>query len=261
VLGAYMAFAIRQVDRRFSSTAALGWCFYNMFLTIIVMLVSAIFFADVDHPQTNLYIVVFGLLWIFLVTLMSLTFDSNVMVAIPYVCKSLFQITQLRKSTTSQTPTANSKDSKDGTPESSTTKRSNTSTIMVVNRDMFPSQYSDFDAAFLDKILEELNYQRSAVRQALMVMRGTTAPASMEDCEREKSRPSIQASPRQTSKHEPHSIKLDVLSATPHVSILADLPPSVISSSSMVDVSLAHVASSNTPRSDSSSSGDSAASA
>jgi len=267
VLGAYMAFAIRQVDRRFSSTAALGWCFYNMFLTIIVMLVSTIFFSDVDHPQTSMYIVSFGLLWIFLVTLLSLTFDSNVVVAIPYVCKSLFQIAQLRKSATSQTPTANSKDSKDGhTPESS--KRSNTSTIMVVNREMFPSQYTDFDAVFLDKILEELNYQRSAVREALMTIRGTTAPASMEDREREKSRPSIQASPRQHSKHDPHSIKLDILSASPNVSTLSDRTPSVITSSSVVDVPSANVSipvsptvSSDTPPSDSSSSGDSAASA
>jgi hypothetical protein len=31
-----MAFFIRQVDRRFSATTALGWAFFNMVLTVVI---------------------------------------------------------------------------------------------------------------------------------------------------------------------------------------------------------------------------------
>jgi len=51
--------------------------------------------------------------------------------------------------------------------DSSENKRSHTSTIFVVNREMFPTKYDDFEHELLEKILEELNHQRSAVRRAL----------------------------------------------------------------------------------------------
>jgi len=161
--GAVMAFFIRQVDRRFSATSALGWAFYNMFLTIIVAVIFSVQFES-NRLDSQLYIPVFCGLWIMLVTLAALTLGSNVLLA----CQDFSK--PLRKMLNPKT----SKESKDkkvsisGDPEPETdSKRSHSSTIFVVNREMFPSKYDDFSSELLDKILEELNFQRMAVRRAM----------------------------------------------------------------------------------------------
>jgi phosphate transport system substrate-binding protein len=175
--GAGMSFFIRQVDRRFSATSALGWAFYNMFLTAFVAILILVIFASENNLESSLFTPMFCGLWIMFVTLIALTLDSNVLLA----CKDLS--TPLRKLLNG------SKDSKEpelrkgsGDPVSITTepKRSHSSTIFVINRDMFPSAYDDFDGMLLEKILEELNFQRTAVRRAL-VNTSTTSSASTND--------------------------------------------------------------------------------
>jgi hypothetical protein len=166
--GGIMAFFIRQVDRRFSATTALGWDFFNMLLTIVIAF--AFEFETYSALEASLFIPVFCGLWIVFVTLCALTLDSNVLLACRDFSKPLRSMLK-----------PNSKDSKDRTVSTSGEKdlensgkvNSHSSTIFVVNREMFPSKYEDFDGALLEQILVELKFQVAAVRRALTPVSGT----------------------------------------------------------------------------------------
>jgi hypothetical protein len=171
--GAIMAFFIRQVDRRFTAVSALGYAFYNMFLTVVIAIIISVQFDSKDRLETAVVVPVFCGFWIMYVTLCALTLDSNVLLA----CKDASR--PLRRLLSSGKVSKDSKDagnSGEHDPESSVIKQSQTSqTTFVVNREMFPSKYDDFDAELLDKILQELNHQRTAVRRVLLA--GGTGPS------------------------------------------------------------------------------------
>jgi gamma-aminobutyric acid type B receptor len=168
--GAAMAFFIRQVDRRFSATSALGWAFYNMFLTvIIVIIISVQFDTNNNSLDAALFIPVFGGLWIMLVTLCALTLDSNVLLACQDLSKPVRRLLNGKNSKDSKEPKKLSNEAEPGD-----SKRSNMSTVFVVNREMFPTKYEDFENGLLEKILEELNFQRAAVRRALLPSSSST---------------------------------------------------------------------------------------
>jgi hypothetical protein len=104
----------------------------------------------------------------------------------------------------------NSKDSRDRNPKKVSTsgdaeapnpKASTSSTIFVVNREMFPSKYEDFSAELLEQILQELNFQRLAVRRAL-VPAGGSAPTAIDTDIGERHRNSTQVG-------SPHNHKLN----------------------------------------------------
>jgi len=165
-----MAFFIRQVDRRFSAVTALGWAFFNMVLTIVVAFGFS--YETYAALETKLFIPMFCGFWIVFFTLGALTLDSNVLLA----CRSFSK--PLRKMLR-----PNSKDSKDksqgvstsGEADSnSTPKVSNSSKIFVLNREMFPSKYEDFDPEMLEQILQELKFQLSSVRRAIPAARSTS---------------------------------------------------------------------------------------
>jgi len=170
--GGGMSFLIRQVDRRFSATSALGGAFYNMFLTVIIAVLLMVFFKSVSDPTQMLFIPVFCGIWIAFVTLLALTLDSNVLLACKDLSRPLRRMLASKDSKEKEPkdPKNPSKVSDDITPDN--VRRSHSSTMFVVNREMFPSKYEDYDNALLEKILEELNFQRTAVRRALT----TTTP-------------------------------------------------------------------------------------
>jgi hypothetical protein len=175
ISGAGMAFFIRQVDRRFTATSALGWAFYNMFLTVLVAVLVVGFFLTGNDLQFYLFVPMFCGLWIMFVTLVALTMDSNVLLACKDFSKPLRRLLN--------TASNNSKDSKEREASKSSVdgtstdepKRSNSSTAFVVNREMFPSKYEEYDNVLLEKIRDELKFQLLAVRRALA---NTSAPST-----------------------------------------------------------------------------------
>jgi len=160
-----MAFFIRQVDRRFSATTALGWAFFNMLLTVVIAF--GFEFETTAALEASLFIPIFCGLWIVFFTLGALTLDSNVLLACRGFSKPLRNMLK-----------PGSKDSKERTPKNVSTsgdpeqnsdaKASHSSTIFVVNREMFPTKYNDFDNELLEQILEELKFQVTLVRRALI---------------------------------------------------------------------------------------------
>jgi len=172
--GGGMSFLIRQVDRRFSATSALGGSFYNMFLTVIIAVILMVFFKSASDPTQLLFIPVFCGIWIAFVTLLALTLDSNVLLACKDLSRPLRRLLNSKESKEKEPkdPKNPSKVSDDITPDN--VRRSHSSTMFVVNREMFPSKYEDYDNALLEKILEELNFQRTAVRRALTTSTPTT---------------------------------------------------------------------------------------
>jgi len=169
-----MAFFIRQVDRRFSATTALGWAFFNMVLTVVIAF--AFEFETYAALEASLFIPIFCGLWIVFFTLGALTLDSNVLLA----CRDFSKPLRAMMKT-------GSKDSKDKTPKNASTsgknsaekdensaKVSHSSTIFVLNREMFPTKYDDFDGELLEQILHELKFQVAAVRRALIPAGGTS---------------------------------------------------------------------------------------
>jgi len=194
--GAGMSFVIRQVDRRFSATSALGWAFYNMFLTIVVASIIMTNFLSGNNLQATLFVPVFCGLWIMLVTLVALTLDSNVLLACNDFSKPLRKLLA--------TGSKESKDSKEretskqgGAAAPGSEPKSHSSTMFVVNREMFPSRYEEFDGTLLEKILEELNFQRLAVRRVLANM----TPATSSTCTADES-----AERHRTSTAGPHRL-------------------------------------------------------
>jgi hypothetical protein len=116
--------------------------------------------------------------WIVFFTLGALTLDSNVLLA----CRNFSQ--PLRKMLR-----PHSKDSKDKAQNVSTSgdaetnsdaKVSNSSKIFVLNREMFPSKYEDFDPELLEQILQELKFQLSNVRRALIPAARSTSSTVIE---------------------------------------------------------------------------------
>jgi len=201
--GSGMAFFIRQVDRRFSATAALGWSFYNMFLTVLIITLILVFFLPDDDLESTLFIPVFGGLWIMFVTLIALTLDSNVLLA----CKDFSR--PLRKLLGTGSKDSGSKGSNEqkasGTDPRSEPNQSGSRTIFVVNREMFPSKYDELDNVLLEKILEELNFQRLAVRRALVnkSATSTTSTSSTDSDVHERHRGSTADGPHKfTSKNK-----------------------------------------------------------
>jgi hypothetical protein len=177
--GAVMAFFIRQVDRRFSATSALGVAFYNMFLTVIIVIIISIQFGENSSLDSALFIPVLGGLWIMLVTLCALTLDSNVLLACQDFSKPLRRMLNGKNSKDSKEPKKLSNEAEPGD-----SKRSNLSTIFVVNREMFPTKYDSFENELLEKILEELNFQRAAVRRALIPSSSGTTTTTVEPADR-----------------------------------------------------------------------------
>jgi len=57
--------------------------------------------------------------------------------------------------------------STNGETESSGAKLSASGTIFIVNREMFPTKYDDFDGEVLDQIVTELKFQLAACRRAM----------------------------------------------------------------------------------------------
>jgi hypothetical protein len=82
---------------------------------------------------------------------------------------------------------------------------------------MFPSKYDNFEAELLEKILEELNFQRTAVRRALVT--GTTTGVStlqLPDLERRGTQLEAQ-SPRFSKSKSTLRIQADDLSPRPEM--------------------------------------------
>jgi len=207
--GAVMSFVIRQVDRRFSATSALGWAFYNMGITIIIAVLILLFFKADSDLETTLFTPVFCGLWIVLITLVALTLDSNVLLACQDISKPLRKMLNPKDSKESKDRAAAKKVSggsiSSGEPEpDSDAKRSHSGTVFVVNREMFPSKYEDFEPELLEKILEELNFQRSAVRRAL-IPSSPTASTELSDTG-ERHRTSTVIPPRFNSKSKALSL-------------------------------------------------------
>lgn len=165
--GAGMAFFIRQVDRRFSAATALGLAFYNMFLTVGLAVVIVVFLQTSDNLEFPLFTPIFCGLWIMFVTLIALTLDSNVLMACRNFSKPLRKV--LTGTNDSMLKDNSVKTSKGyGTETPAPEGDSKVGPVFVVNRDMFPSAYDKLEEKLLEKILEELNFQRDAVRRALV---------------------------------------------------------------------------------------------
>jgi len=202
-----MSFLIRQVDRRFSATSALGGSFYNMFLTVAIAVVLMIFFKSDTDPTQLLFIPVFCGIWIIFITLLALTLDSNVLLACEDLSRPLRRLLNPSKDSLKRTSTETISNPEN--PE--TPKRSHSSTMFVVNREMFPSKYETFNNQLLEKILEELNFQRAAVRRALVTGSSTgQSTAQLPDIERH--RLSTQIDVTKLSKSKPGSTHTDDLS-------------------------------------------------
>jgi hypothetical protein len=175
--GGIMAFFIRQVDRRFSATTALGWAFFNMFLTVIIAFGFS--FETNAALEAALFIPIFCGLWIVFFTLGALTLDSNVLLACRDFSKPLRRLMKTG-SKESKDRNPNNKKSHSGDAEAeSSAKVSTSSTIFVVNREMFPSKYDDFQSELLEQILNELKFQLSAVRRAMIPAAGSAASTTM----------------------------------------------------------------------------------
>jgi len=166
ILGAGMAFVIRQVDRRFSATSALGWAFYNMFLTVMIAALVLGVFLSGNDLEFSIFVPVFCGLWIMFVTLVALTLDSNVLLACKDFSKPLRRLLNTSNNSKDSKEREASKSSIEGAPTSEP-KTSHSSTTFVVNREMFPSKYEEFNNALLEQIRDELKFQLLAVRRAL----------------------------------------------------------------------------------------------
>jgi len=203
ICGSGMAFFIRQVDRRFSATAALGWSFYNMFLTVLIAVLLMVFFLPDDDLESTLFIPVFCGLWIMFVTLVALTLDSNVLLACKDISKPLRRLLGTGSKDSGSKESKGDKQGSNAVAARTEPKLSASSTTFVVNREMFPSKYEDFENVLLEKILEELNFQRLAVRRALVNKSApsTTTSSTTLDAVGERHRVSTKADmPRVMSK-------------------------------------------------------------
>jgi hypothetical protein len=173
--GGVMAFFIRQVDRRFSATTALGWAFFNMGLTVVIAF--AFEFETYAALEASLFIPVFCGLWIVFFTLCSLTLDSNVLLACRDFSKPLRAM--LRTGSKESKDRNPHKPSTSGEKDENSVKISTSSTIFVLNREMFPSKYEDFQGELLEQILTELKFQVAAVRRAMIPASGSAASTTV----------------------------------------------------------------------------------
>jgi hypothetical protein len=196
--GGGMSFLIRQVDRRFSATSALGGSFYNMFLTVIIAALLVLFFKSATDPTQMLFIPVFCGIWIVFITLVALTLDSNVLLACKDLSRPLRKLLNPSKDSKEKEPRKVSKVSDDITPEN--VRRSHSSTMFVVNREMFPSKYEAFDPQLLEKILEELNFQRTAVRRALVTTSTPGQSVQLTELDRHRTSTQLDLPPSKLSK-------------------------------------------------------------
>jgi len=197
--GGIMAFFIRQVDRRFSATTALGWAFFNMVLTVVIAF--GFEYETYAALESSLFIPIFCGLWIVFFTLGALTLDSNVLMACRGFSKPLRRMLK-----------PNSKDSKDPQPKVSTNgdaqesnsgpKMSHSSTIFIVNREMFPTKYDDFEGDVLEQIVTELKFQLAAVRRAMVSSPGSAASTTVEmtDLDRRRNSTQVDSAHRFSSK-------------------------------------------------------------
>jgi hypothetical protein len=195
--GGGMSFLIRQVDRRFSATSALGGSFYNMFLTVIIAAVLVLFFQSTTNPSQTLFIPVFCGIWIIFITLIALTLDSNVLLACKDLSRPLRRLMNPKLSKEKE-PRKVSKVSDEITPDN--VRRSHSSTLFVVNREMFPSKYEAFDNQLLEKILEELNFQRTAVRRALVTTSTPGQSVQLAEIDRHRTSTQLDLAPSKLSK-------------------------------------------------------------
>jgi len=201
ICGAGMAFVIRQVDRRFTATSALGWAFYNMFLSVVIAALVVGIFLDGKNLEFSIFVPVFCGVWIMFVTLVALTLDSNVLLACKTFSKPLRRLLNSRNSKDSKDQGAG-KASIDGALDSEP-KRSHSSTTFIVNREMFPSKYEEFDTGLLENIREELKFQLLAVRRALVNTSAPSATSSTirtdtDQAERHRGSTNVAGSPRLT---------------------------------------------------------------
>jgi hypothetical protein len=149
--------------------------------------------------ESSLFIPIFCGLWIVFFTLGALTLDSNVLMACRGFSKPLRRMLK-----------PNSKDSKDLPPKVSTNgdvesnsapKMSHSSTIFIVNREMFPTKYDDFDGEVLDQIVTELKFQLAAVRRAMTSSPGSaTTTIEMTDIERRRNSTQVDSAHRFSTK-------------------------------------------------------------
>jgi len=180
------------VDKRFTSTSALGLAFYNLFLGCGIAVLIGLLFDSPDSLEFLVFVPIFCGLWVMYVTLVALTFDSNVLMA----CKDFSR--PLRKILTGMS--TDSKDSKERDSKKSISQKgspdnkppdSKSGTVFVLNREMFPSQYDKFEGELLDQILEELNFQRTAVRRAII---NNSTPSTVSTGDQDPHRLTVQGS-------------------------------------------------------------------
>jgi hypothetical protein len=147
-----------------------------MFLTVVIAF--AFEFETYAALEASLFIPVFCGFWIVFFTLCALTLDSNVLLACRGFSKPLRAMLKPHSKDKDRAPknvsTSGEKD------EDSHNKMSHSSTIFVVNREMFPSKYDDFAPELLDQILEELKFQVQAVRRAKLPAVSSTATTVVE---------------------------------------------------------------------------------
>jgi hypothetical protein len=224
--GGGMSFLIRQVDRRFSATSALGGSFYNMFLTVMIAVVLVLFFKSTTDPTQMLFIPVFCGIWIIFITLVALTLDSNVLLACKDLSRPLRRLMNPKISKEKE-PRKVSKVSDEITPEN--VRRSHSSTLFVVNREMFPSKYEAFDPQLLEKILEELNFQRTAVRRALVTSSSPGQSVQLAELDRHRTSTQLDLTPNKLSKNksaiaEEQSPRAQPDAATGPLKVVVDAP-------------------------------------
>jgi len=128
--------------------------------------------------EASLFIPIFCGLWIVFFTLGALTLDSNVLLACRGFSKPLRAM--LKGSKDSKDRPAKNVSTSGEKDEQTSGKMSHSSTIFVLNREMFPSKYEDFDVELLDQILTELKFQVAAVRRAQTPVSGAASTTVIE---------------------------------------------------------------------------------
>lgn len=182
--GTFMAFTLRKVDRRFAAVSALGLIFYNLFIMFAVVSVFLSFVKKFSNVAVVLYVPVYCGIWILFVTLVALVVDSNVMHACRDFSLPLRRLlskdfkerakNQRKGGSQDEDGSNHNKDNNNNSPM----KESQNASVFVINREMFPVKYDDFSDELLAQILDELTYQRHAVRRALVPTKGDVALAT-----------------------------------------------------------------------------------
>jgi hypothetical protein len=191
-----------------------------MFLTVIIVIIISVQFGANSSLDSALFIPVLGGLWIMLVTLCALTLDSNVLLACQDVSKPLRRMLNGKNSRDSKEPKKLSNEAEPGD-----SKRSNISTIFVVNREMFPTKYDSFENELLEKILEELNFQRAAVRRALIPASSATTTMTVELADRPLGSMRFDSPARCSSKSKSGYVPTTSGEKAPSSSVLAPQTP------------------------------------